>query len=105
MQAGLYKIIFAQLGTWFFQRRPNGHSWMSSGWRTSQECLTQFFYTLIVGLVNYSHRPELLMTVQVQVSPLKWLLTSGQDSREKICGIAIRRLGELEGAVGTLSLF
>ena len=56
---------------------------------------------LMVGLVNYSHSPELLITVQV--SPLKWSMTPGQDSRDNICGIAIRRLGELEGASLSLS--
>ena len=33
------------------------------------------------------------------MSPLKWLLTQDQDSRDKIYGIEIRRLGELEGAI------
>ena len=44
---------------------------------------------LIFSLVNYSHSLELRITVQL--SPLNWL-TPGQDSRDKICGIAIRRL-------------
>ena len=46
---------------------------------------------LIVGLVNNSHSPELLVTLQVSPLKLKWLLTPGQDSRDDICGIAIGR--------------
>ena len=60
---------------------------------------------LLVGLVNYSHNSELLSTVQV--SPLKWFFTPGQDSRDMICRIAIRRLyiGELEGALSLSSSY
>ena len=31
---------------------------------------------VIVGLVNYSHSPELLVTIQVSPIKLKWLLAS-----------------------------
>ena len=103
-------------GHFHFQRRPNGPSRRSSGRRRTfgtgrgaSQLITHFRKSIshnfsthfIVGLVRYSHGPELLTTAQV--SPLKWLLmTPGQDSRDKkICGIAMRRLGELEDAAGS----
>ena len=58
---------------------------------------------LIVGLVNYSHSLELLITVQL--SPLNWLLTPGQDSRDKIYGIAIRRLVEAPLSLSSSSIY
>ena len=55
--------------------------------------LHNFSTHLIVGLVNYSHSPELLITVQV--SPLKWLLTSGQDSRDDFLADNFTSLAEI----------
>ena len=62
-----------------------------------------FSMHLIVGLVNYSHSLELLITVQL--SPLNWLLTPSKDSRDKICGIAIRRLVEAPLSLSLLVLY